>query len=184
MDLELVERARSGDVEAFSAIVDGRLPSAYRVASLIVRDEMLAADAVQEALIAAWRDLPALRDAARFDAWLNRILVRSCHRVAARRRSRSVVELYVDADLAERADASASVAVRDQLARGFERLPIEQRAAVVLRHYLGMSIDDTAAALGVPAGTVLSRVNRGLSAMRAALEADDRIPSMVSEATR
>jgi RNA polymerase sigma-70 factor (ECF subfamily) len=184
MDLKLVERARSGDVDAFSAIVEGRLPRAFQVASLIVRDEALAADAVQEAMLAAWRDLPTLRDPGRFDAWFNRILVRSCQRAAAGRRATAVVELLVDVDLVEQHEGAMDVVVRDQLERGFERLPVDQRAVVVLRHYLGLSIEETAAALGIPTGTVLSRVNRGLAALRAALEADERMPSIASEATR
>src|SRR5215213_7461672 len=119
MDLKLVEQARSGDVEAFSAIVEGRLPRAFRVASLIVRDESLAADAVQEALIAAWRDLPTLREAERFDSWLNRILIRACHRVAARRRINSVVDLTINPEAAHAREATSDVVVRDQLSRGF-----------------------------------------------------------------
>jgi RNA polymerase sigma-70 factor (ECF subfamily) len=184
MDDDVLAQARDGSVDAFSVLVERRLPRLYRAAALIIRDEAAAADAVQDALIEAWRDLPTLRQLDRFDGWLHRILVRTCRRAAASRRARSVVELRLAVDHAAAQAAASTVVQRDQLARGFERLPVDQRTAVVLRHYLGLSIDETAAAMGIPVGTVLSRVNRGLSALRAALEADERPAAMASEVSR
>jgi RNA polymerase sigma-70 factor (ECF subfamily) len=182
MDQELVLRACGGDVEAFSAIAAARLPRLYRVARLIVRDDDAAADAVQDALLAAWRDLPSLRDAQRFDAWLNRLLVRSCRRAATRRRTGAVRQIQLTPEIDGAAvDAERSIVVRDLLDRGFQRLSTEQRAVVVLRHYLGLSIAETADALAVPEGTVQSRLNRALHALRAALDADDRIPLHLRE---
>jgi RNA polymerase sigma-70 factor (ECF subfamily) len=80
VDLELIARAQAGDVDAFSALTAPRMHRLYAVARLVVRDDDAAADAVQDALVSAWRDLPSLRDSSRFDAWLRRLLVRSCRR--------------------------------------------------------------------------------------------------------
>jgi RNA polymerase sigma-70 factor (ECF subfamily) len=185
VDGDLVVRARAGDVEAFSALTETRLPRMYRVARLIVRDDDAAADAVQEALIAAWRDLPSLRDSARFDAWLHRLLARTCQRAATRRRSGSVIEIHLSPDLVGTVpDHQRALAVRDQLERGFERLPPGQRAVVVLRHYLGLSLAETAEAMGIPIGTVESRQNRAMQALRAGFDADERGPLRPSEAVR
>jgi RNA polymerase sigma-70 factor (ECF subfamily) len=185
MDHELVLRACAGDVEAFSAITAARLPRLYRVARLIVRDDDAAADAVQDALLLAWRDLPSLRDAMRFDAWLHRLLVRSCQRTASRRRIGAVRLIQLTPEIEGQAvDDERRVAIRDQLDRGFRRLPTEQRTVVVLRHYLGLSIAETAAAMAIPIGTVESRHNRAMHALRAALEADDRTALQFREVVR
>ncbi len=80
MQRELVERARSGDREAFSALAAASISRLYAVANLILRDGDRAQDAVQEALVSAWRDVRALRDPDAWDAWLNRLTVRACYR--------------------------------------------------------------------------------------------------------
>jgi RNA polymerase sigma-70 factor (ECF subfamily) len=185
VDHDLVARARDGDLSAFSDLAAGRIQRLFAVARLIVGDDDAARDAVQDALIAAWRDLPSLRVTAAFDAWLRRLLIRSCHRTAARGRARRVIELHLpNDDLATAPDELRLVAVRDQLARGFARLSLDQRSVVVLRHYAGLSAAETAETLGVPVGTVDSRLSRALSALRAALEADDRSPVAVQEIAR
>lgn len=185
MDEALIVRARLGDVDAFSALAASRLPRLYRVAGLIVRDADAAADVVQEALLAAWRDLPSLREVASFDAWLRRLLVRACQRAAAKRRTSSVIEIPIPLALTDAtSDHQRTLAIRDQLDRGFRRLTDDQRAVVVLRHYLGLSLVETADAIGVPVGTVQSRLSRAMQALRAALEADDRTPFLIREATR
>jgi RNA polymerase sigma-70 factor (ECF subfamily) len=172
-------------VDAFSALTAARLPRLFRVARLIVRDDDVAADTVQDVLLAAWRDLPSLRDAARFDAWLNRLLVRGCKRAAARRRTNSVRLVNLGPDVEPPAgDDQHAVALRDQLDRGFERLSADHRAVVVLRHYLGLSLAETADVLGVPVGTVQSRLNRAMHALRSALEADDRVTFQIGEVAR
>ena len=184
MDDAMVGRAMAGDVDAFSSLAASRITRLYRVATLIVRDADAAADVVQDALVAAWRDLPSLRQAASFDAWLHRLLVRACQRAASRRRS-SVVEIPLRLEAADAShDHQRAVAIHDQLDRGFRRLTHEQRVVVVLRYYLGMSLADTADAIGIPVGTVQSRLNRAMQALRAALEADDRAPIRIREATR
>jgi RNA polymerase sigma-70 factor (ECF subfamily) len=185
MQDELVVRARAGDVDAFSALADARLPELYRLARLIVRDTDGAADAVQEALISTWRDLPSLREVTRFDAWLRRVLVRACLRASKQRRRHAVVEIQISPDVGgSTPDSLGALAVRDQLERGFRRLPDEQRTAIVLRHYVGLSLVETADAMGVPVGTIQSRLHRAMRALRAALDADERLPLHLPEIAR
>jgi RNA polymerase sigma-70 factor (ECF subfamily) len=180
MDRTLVERARDGDHEAFAALARSSVDRLYTVARLILRDEDRANDAVQEALIAAWRGIRALREPDAWNAWLHRLVVRACYRLAARERRRPVVELRLAEDrTTESADGTAGVADRDQLERGFRRLPIEQRAVLVLHHFLGLSVPQAAEVLGIPTGTAKSRLHRATEAMRAALEADARVGAVV-----
>ena len=175
MDRNLVDAARKGDREAYADLVGVRGDRLYAIAQRILRDVHRAEDAVQDTLVIAWRDLPGLRDPERFDAWLNRILVRTCIAEATRQRRRIVVDIQalpIDIPIAD--DAYLSVGDRDQLERGFRRLPPEQRALLVLRHYAGLEPAEIADALGIPAGTVRSRLHHAHRAMRAALEADAR----------
>jgi RNA polymerase sigma-70 factor, ECF subfamily len=174
MQRELVERAMAGDHDAFSELARVSIGRLYVVARLIVRDDGAAEDATQEALVAAWSHLGALRDPDRFDAWLHRLLVRSCYREAERRRRRGSVEVHVPVLEAPVADSSTDLADRDQLERGFRHLDTDQRAVLVLHHYLGLSPAEAAEVLGVPPGTVRSRLHRATRAMRAALDAEAR----------
>src|SRR5262245_10304848 len=180
MQRDLVVRAQRGDVDAFSALTAGATNRLYGAARLILRDDDGAADALQEALLQAWLDLRGLRDPDRFDAWLHRLLVRACYLAARRGRQRAVVELALESTLEPTTpDAQRDVAMRDQLERGFRRLSPEQRAVIVLRHYLGLSLAESAEALAIPLGTMQSRLNRATQAMRAALDADER-PAMAA----
>ena len=181
MQHDLAERARSGDHDAFSALVDGSIGRLYAVACLILRDRDRAHDAVQEAMIAAWRDIRGLRDPDRVDAWFRRLVVRACYRQAKREQRRSVVELRVVSDVPPIVSSpELSVVDRDQLERGFARLGPAQRALLVLHHFLGLPLPEVADALDIPLGTAKSRLHRATAAMRAALDADDR-PSLVEE---
>jgi RNA polymerase sigma-70 factor (ECF subfamily) len=174
MQRDLVERARRGDHDAFAELAGAAISRLDSAAWLILRDPEQAADAVQNALIRAWRDLPTLRDPGRFDAWLHRLLVRSCVDEARRlQRHRIDVELTA-LDAPTFADHESVIVDRDQLERGFVRLDPEMRAVIVLHHYLDLPVADVAATLGLPIGTVKSRIHRALALMRAALEADAR----------
>ncbi len=178
MDRDLVEAAQRGDREAYADLIRGRGDRLFAIAQRILRDVDRTEDAMQDALVIAWRDLPTLRDPDRFDAWLHRLVVRSCVAEAVRTR-RVVSNLYVlPVDLASPDDALLGVADRDQLERGFRRLPPEQRVILVLRHYAGLEPTEIADALGIPAGTARSRLFNAHRAMRAALEADARQGSM------
>jgi len=174
VDRDLVEAARDGDREAYADLIRTRGDRLFAIAQRILRDVDRTEDAVQDALVIAWRDLPGLRDPDRFDAWLHRLLVRSCVAEATRER-RLVANLRVlPADLPTGTDEYVSIADRDQLERGFRRLPSEQRAILVLRHFAGYEPAEIAESLGIPAGTVRSRLHHAHRAMRAALEADAR----------
>jgi len=174
MDRDLVVRARAGDHAAFSDLAGREIGRLYAVARLILRDSELAADATQEALIVAWRDLSSLRDPEAFDAWLRRLLVRACYRELKAGRRRVQLESQLPDGGRVTLDPGMSIALRDQLERGFSHLDLDQRAALVFHHYLGLSMPEVAASLGWPPGTAKSRVFRATQAMRAALEADAR----------
>ena len=185
MQRELVVRAQEGDLDAFSVLTASRTDRLFAAARLILRDDDQAADALQDALLQAWLDLRGLRDVDRFDAWLHRLLVRACYRAAKRRRTREIVEINVNA-IGETVtpDAQRGLALRDQLDRGFQRLSPDQRAVIVLHHCLGLSLVESAVALGIPLGTMQSRLSRATQAMRAALEADERPAALAGEASR
>ncbi len=173
MRRDLVERARGGDRDAFAALAADSIGRLFNIAQLMLRDADLADDAVQEALVIAWRDVRGLRDPDGFDAWLHRVLVRCVYREANRERRRSARTVQVP-EIPSRADAVGDVEDRDTLERGFRRLRPDHRAVLVLHHYLGFSDSEAAHALSVPAGTIKSRLNRAMSALRAELEADAR----------
>ena len=173
MRLDLIERARSGDREAFGQLAAGEVDRLVVIARLIMRDADQADDAVQEALIRCWRQLPNLRDVDHFDGWVYRILVRTAADEANRHR-RLVRTIQVIQAESSFDDSIQLIADREQLQRGFDRLSIEQRMVVVLRHYVGLPLTEVADVLGIPDGTAKSRYHYAMSALRAALEADAR----------
>jgi RNA polymerase sigma-70 factor (ECF subfamily) len=183
MQRELVEHARRGDHDAFEALASVAFDGLYALAQRILRDADLTDDAVQECLIRAWRELPRLRDASRFDAWLRRLLVNACYDESRRARRRTVEIRVLPLDRAGGRDSAAELADRDELERGFRRLSVEQRAVLVMTHYLGMRAGEIAETLGIPAPTVRSRLLYATAAMRAVLEADAR-PTLVAEGAR
>lgn len=171
MDRDLVERARHGDDDAFRTLALGVGDRLFLVAKLILRDADRAEDAVQDTLVRAWRELPRLHDPDRFEAWIRRMVVNMCYDEARRERRR--VEIRVLPAVAV-SDRTSDMIVREQLDTGFRRLPVDQRAVLVLHHYLGLSLAEVADAVGAPLGTVKSRLHYAIQAMRAALEADER----------
>lgn len=171
--LDLIERARTGDREAFGMLAASSIDRLYSVAIRIAHDPHRAEDAVQIALLKAWRDLPTLRDPARFDAWLYRLVVRACYDEGRSHRA-FVANINVVATEPGIADDSSSFADRDQVARAFARLPIDQRAVVVLHHYEDLPLTEVAETLGIPVGTARSRLHYALKTLRSAVEADDR----------
>ncbi len=175
VDRDLVESAQRGDQSAFVDLVRSRVDRLFAIAHRILRDVDRAEDAVQDALVIAWRDLRGLRDPERFDAWLHRLVVRECidHASRERRRTANLRVLPVDGPAAP--DELLTLADRDQLERGFRRLPPEQRAILVLHHYEGFAPSEIAEILGIPPGTARSRLHHAHRAMRAALDADARL---------
>lgn len=177
MDADIVVRAQHGDQASFASLTEAIDDRFHGVAFGILRDMELAQDAVQAAMLTLWRDLPKLRDPAAFEAWSYRLLVRACY--AESRRVRRWLPNLAGRDVAdEPVEGGFAVIVdRDQLERGFRRLSMDQRAVVVLHHYLDMPLDRVAQALGIPEGTARSRLFRAVGALRASLEADARAPA-------
>jgi RNA polymerase sigma-70 factor (ECF subfamily) len=170
MQVGLVERARSGDHDAFSFLVRASAPRLLGAATLILRDRDRAQDAVQEAMVQAWRNVRALRELEAWDAWLYRLTVNACYRAAKTSKRRSVVELHVTLDREPVDDDLAkTVADRDLMNRALGRLPVDQRAVMVLHFYLDLPLTEAADVLGIPVGTAKSRLHRGLETLRVAL---------------
>ena len=176
---ELVERAKAGEsrgvLRAWGASGSIRLDA---IACPTLRDPERANDATQEALIACWRDLRGLRDPDRFEGWIRRILVNACYREARRTRSRYHLEHQVTSlDIGE-TDPASALADKDELERGFQLLAPDQRALIEPHFYVGLPLQDTADALGLPLGTVKSRLHRTVRELRANLAAEARLPSL------
>jgi RNA polymerase sigma-70 factor (ECF subfamily) len=166
---ELVEKAKRGDHASFDALVLGSIARTDAAARLILRDPERARDAVQDAYVRAWRDLPSLRDPDRFDAWLYRLVARSCYDELRRSRRRQIEVELKPIDHPAIADDQARAADRDMLDRALRGLEVHVRTTVILTYYLGMSLDEVADAVGVPLGTVKSRLHRGRERLRTAL---------------
>lgn len=162
----LVERAQRGDRDAFAVLTRAAASRLDAAARLILRDRELARDAVQEALIRAWRDLPGLRDPERFDAWLHRLLVNAAIDEARRRRRRVIEVTLTPIAVPDQGDPIGDVANRDALDRALRALPPEHRALVVLHHYLGMPLPEAASSLGISLGAAKSRLHRAIGTLR------------------
>jgi RNA polymerase sigma-70 factor (ECF subfamily) len=172
---DLVDRARRGDHEAYRRLVEAVIGRMRRSARLLLHDGSRADDAVQEALVAAWRSLPGLRDPSRFDAWLNRLLVHACYRVARRERRQSIIEIPspgLSHGLVP--DTERDVADRDELERAFRHLTYDQRVVLVLVYYADLTLADVAATLGIPTSTAKSRLYRALESLRAGMAAGEQ----------
>ena len=181
MQRALVDRAKRGDGEAFDALARSVGDRCMAIACRILRDADLAEDAVQTALITAWRELRTLRDPDRFEPWLHRILTNACYAEARRRRRWSADIRVIPVEGTYGPDETLTVHDRDQLERAFRRLTFEQRAVLVFHHYLGLPVSEVADRLDIPLGTVKSRLHYAMTALRASLEADDRTPSISQE---
>jgi RNA polymerase sigma-70 factor (ECF subfamily) len=172
VDRDLVEQARRGDREAFPVLVHQVSDQLYAVAQRILRDHGLAEDALQNALVLAWRRIPHLREPDRFEAWIHRILVNACYDESQRARPWVASVRVLPVDGPSTPDGSAAFADRDELERAFRRLPIDQRAVFVLHHYLGLPLVEIAEMLDIPAGTARSRLHYATRGLRDVLLAD------------
>lgn len=180
MQRTLVDRASHGDVDAFDALARSVGDQCMAIACRILRDADMADEAVQTALITAWRELPRLRDRDRFEPWLHRILTNACYdEVRRRRRSADLGGLTTPGS--HDPDGIRTADDRDQLERALRRLTLEQRAVLVFHHYLDLPVPEVADRLGIPAGTVKSRLHYAMTALRASLEADARTPAIREE---
>ena len=171
MQRSLVERAMQGDQEAFADLAAQHIDRCYALAYRILRDQILAQDASQQALLSAWQDLPTLREPDRFDAWLYRVVVHACY-VQSRSQRRWTARVRALPLEMTTPDVATSVVDRDALERAFRDLTPEQRAIVVMHHHLGYPLTEIAATLGIPAGTARSRLHYAVRILRAALDTD------------
>jgi RNA polymerase sigma-70 factor, ECF subfamily len=182
MQPALVERAMHGDKEAFASLAAETADGCYALAYRIVRDPHRAQDAAQRAMLGAWRDLPRLRDTTRFEAWLHRLVVNACYaELRAERRWVARVRT-VPVDSTPEPDVARRVVARDELDAAFRRLSPDQRAVVVLHHYLGYPLTEIAAMLDISDGTARSRLHRAVIRLRAALDEDE--PTLVASEER
>lgn len=181
MLFSLLTQAQQGDHDAFSALMTDRIPRLYRIAGLITGRPDAAEDAVQEALLHAWRDLPRLRDVERFDAWLHRLLVNACHDQGRRqRRFRAETPLGEEHHRAT-PDSAHALADRDELERAFRWLSVKDRAVIALRYYLDLSTTEAAEAMGMREGTFKSRLHRAMKQMAAAMAAEGRAAEITTK---
>jgi len=167
-----VERARGGDHDAFASLIDVHLARLDAAARLILRDPELARDAVQEALIRAWRDLPGLRDPDRFEAWLHRLTVNACLDLVRRRKRRVIEVELTPIDQPATHDVAGALADRQLLDQALAGLAPSHRAVVALHYLLGMPLPEVAASLQIPLGTAKSRLHYALAAMRVSVTAE------------
>ena len=177
MTRDLVERARKGDHDAFAELAGAAISRLDATAWLMLRDADRATDAVQNALVRAWRDLPTLRDPDRFDAWLHRLTVNACLDLARRRRRRPIEVGVLEIEQRSGGDPTDALGDRELVNAVLRRLDEHGRSIVVLHYYLGMPLTEVAATLGIPTGTVKSRLHRALGEMRLAVAEPDGDPT-------
>jgi RNA polymerase sigma-70 factor (ECF subfamily) len=157
-----------GDLDV-GGLVLGHLGDAYRLARAILLDDHEAEDAVQEASLSAWRRQRSLREPERFEAWFDRILVNQCRdRLRKRRRAVQIASPPIGFEpAAPRPDTGSDA----DLDRAIDALDVDHRIVVILRYWQDRTVDDIAARVGIPSGTVKSRLHHALRAIRASLEA-------------
>lgn len=177
----LILRARAGDAEAFESLVATRVDRCYRLAWTILGNAEDAADATQEGFVAAWRELPRLRDLSAFDGWLNRIVANAArmsrrHRVRLREVSveeqDEVNEGNLGGGAGERRAESDQIVSNDAIARAFDRLRPAERLILVLHHVEERPVAEIARSLGIPVGTAKWRLHAARAALERALEAE------------
>lgn len=162
---------------AFRRLVDRGLDNSYRLAGVVLGDRAEAEDAVQDAVVAAWRSFGSLRDLSAFEPWFRRILVNGCRdrlRACGRRRVMDLGRELVDAEHPLEPDTADATAARDAVDRALESLDTDERLIVVLRYHADMTVPAIATAAGIPEGTVKSRLHRATERLRAAIEEAER----------
>lgn len=163
---------RDARADECAALLDRHLDSAYRLASVVLGDPLEAEDAAHDAAVLAWRGFRTLRDPDRFEQWLCRIVVNVCRDRLRRRRRHPIAELPSDDDagLPRSPDQDQSVLTRDAIDRAFVSLDPDQQIVVALRFYRDLTVDEMAGRLGIPAGTVKSRLHHALRRLRTEME--------------
>ncbi len=176
IDRSLIDRARNGDLDAFESIVRARMDAVYRLTAAILGDEADARDASQETFVAAWRQIRRLRDPDRFEAWLQRVTVNAARqmlRSRGRRRVREIPSSLIAAvpdPVGSERESPPDAAILDA---ALARLPVDQRAILVLHHLEGRPLAELAAILNVPIGTAKSRLFAARRALAAEIRAEE-----------
>jgi RNA polymerase sigma-70 factor (ECF subfamily) len=175
-DEELVARSMGGDLDSFNQLVLRWERPIYALAYRVIGREEEARDVAQETFLRAFRALPGFRGQAKFSSWLYRFTLNLCRDWLRRERRAPMIQPPEDADLFEMAAASGpsesieTLVTRQDLARRVEvamaRLPEEQRTAIVLKEYHGMTFQEIADLLGCPLSTVKTRLYQGLTVLR------------------
>ena len=167
---QLVASARAGDRDAFEQLVEPHLARAVGAAALITGNESDGADAVQDALLAAWQRLQQLHDPELFPAWFRRIVVRAAWQTAKRARRIVALDLTIEVP-ADHLDHQLDLR---RLTSALARLDDKDRVLLTLHHYWDLPVAETARLLGVREGTVRSRVHHAMRRLRAAYDAEER----------
>lgn len=175
MRTALVQRAREGDEDAFAQLVDMDGDRCYAIAYRILRDVDRAKDAVQQAFLLAWRELPRLRDPERHQVWLYRLLVNACYEEARRHRRWTTRVRVLPMEGPAAPDSMVSVEDRDELERAFQKLSPEHRAVFVMHHHAGLPLATISEVVGVPIGTVKSRLHHSIKNLRAVLTGEAEV---------
>lgn len=183
MTSDVVQRAQAGDDQAFEHLIRASYDRLFATAHHILRDRDAADDAVQDAIVRCWRDIRGLRDPDRFEAWLYRLLVNAC-RDHARRARRHPKAALLDAVVLTAGDDYAALVEHDALEQAFLALSADHRVVLVLAHYVGYSAPEIANCLGIPPGTVYSRLHYAVRAMRSALSPASTPGSATTESPR
>jgi RNA polymerase sigma-70 factor (ECF subfamily) len=168
-DAATVARAASGDRNAFAALLATRSDRVLRTARAILGNDAEAHDAAQEALVAAWVNLPRLRDPSRFDAWLNRLLVNECRELLRRRKRSREIQAEADSVMGDFSRGSVETA---SVKAAFGRISVDERTILLLHHLHGLPLDQVARHLDVPVGTAKSRLWHARRALERAREAE------------
>ena len=166
---------RDARAEAFTRLTASRLTSCYRLATVILGDPAEAEDATHDAAVRAWERWGSLREAERFDAWFGRILINECRDRLRRRKSRPDLLPLVDRTAAGSSGDIDGLADRHAMAQAVDRLEPDQRIAVILHYYLGLTAEQIAERTATRVGTVKSRLHYAVAALRAARDAAARL---------
>ena len=162
---------RSEREAEFDRLADEHLLAAYRLAFAILREPSEAQDATHDAFVLAWSKWSTLRDVSRFDPWFDRILINTCRnrlKRAARRRAIDISSEVVD----PHGDPARNIADRDLVGTAIADLSPDHAIVVALRYYRDLTIDQIATRLGIPAGTVQSRLHYALKKLHDAIDPD------------
>jgi RNA polymerase sigma-70 factor (ECF subfamily) len=171
-DVESIATMATDRRAAFAALTDRYLDAAYRLAGVILGDPVEAEDATHDAVVAAWRAYGSLRDPDRFEAWFQRILINTCRDRLRRRSRRPVVAIDLVGRTVATGDAISSADDRVVLDRAFSALGPDHRIVIALRYFTDLSIEEIAVRVGIPAGTVKSRLHVATRNLQAALDGE------------